>query len=211
MTVPGIIKNIIFDMGGVLVPLDPARCRRAFEALGAFNTAAYVRDFRTEDLFHDIETGAMTTPEFCSEVRRIDSLGVSDGEITAAWDALLLPSDDVRREGLLRLKSAGFRLFLLSNTCDIHWQSASKKLIPAPGRDINDYFERCFLSYELHARKPSPGIYAEALRLAGIKAPETLFVDDNAANTAAAEKLGMRVFHERPGHTWTEFLEGELS
>ncbi len=200
------IKNIIFDMGGVLVPLNPARCIKAFLALGAIKTAAYVRDFRTEDLFLDIEEGRMTTAGFCEEVRRKNSISAADGEIEAAWNTLLEPSSDECREGLLHLKSLGYRLFLLSNTCDIHWRHASRNLIPSPGKTIGDYFERCFLSFELHCRKPSPAIYAAVLRSAGIVPAETLFIDDNDANLSAAAAFGIRTFHEREGQRWNNAL-----
>ncbi len=206
MTVGSNIKNIIFDMGGVLILLNPARCVDAFRAVGARKTAAYVRDFRTEDLFLDIETGKMTTDEFCREVRRIDDIDVSNEAITAAWNALLEPSDEVRRTALLALRRRGYRLFLLSNTSAVHWEYASRELIPAAGATVGDYFERCFLSFETGKRKPSPEIYIETLCVAGIAASETLFIDDSETNLLAAEKLGIGTFHERQEHSWTDAL-----
>ncbi|MCD8281957.1 MAG: HAD family phosphatase [Prevotella sp.] len=208
MVCPRDIKNIIFDMGGVLVPLAPERCIASFCRLGAVRTADYVRECRTEDMFLDIETGAMTTAAFCASVRRLDNIDAADNDITAAWNDLLLPSGSIRRGALECLRERGFRLFILSNTCEIHWLRASSELIPAEGKHIADYFERAFLSYELHCRKPAPEIYSAVLELAGIRADETLFIDDNPLNLSAAATLGLRTFHERTEHHWFD-LSGE--
>ncbi len=204
------IKNIIFDMGGVLVDLHPERAIAAFEALGATEVALYIREFRMEDLFLDLEMGSITTPEFCAEARRIANIDAPNEAIIAAWDALLDPSDDPRREALLRLKGAGYRLFVLSNTCDIHWQSASLRLIPSEGRSIDDYFEHCFLSYKMHCRKPSPEIYLRAMEEAHLVASETLFIDDNETNLISAAALGINVFLEHEGHRWKDIITREL-
>ncbi len=197
-------------MGGVLVDLHPQRCIEAFEKLGARDVATYVREFRTEDLFYDIEVGRMTTEAFCEEVRRVCHISASDEKIAAAWNALLEPFYDNRSELLLNLKAQGYRLFILSNTCALHWQYASQKLIPARGRSIDDYFERAFLSFELHNRKPAPSIFIDTLEQAGINADETLFIDDNELNIRAAADLGFHTFYESDNHSWKDFLPQHL-
>jgi len=204
------IKNIIFDMGGVLFDLNPLRCVEAFEAIGAMNTAVYVREFRTEDLFHLIEVGGSSTEDFCDEVRRIDGIGAGDDEIVEAWNSLLEPTPAVKREELKRLKDAGFRIFLLSNTNDMHWQRA-KSLITNSEHDIGYYFEKIFLSYEMGLRKPHRDIFVQTLDDAGIKAEETLFVDDNVMNVRAAEQLGIIGFHESADHQWVNLLRREIA
>jgi epoxide hydrolase-like predicted phosphatase len=204
------IKNIIFDMGGVLFDLNAKRCVEAFEAIGAKKTAVYVREFRTEDLFHLIEIKNDTTEEFCQEVRNMDGIDASDEEIITAWNALLEPTPGEKRDELMRLKSDGYRLFLLSNTNDMHWQKA-KKLITNSEHDINDFFERIFLSYEMGVRKPHKEIFLQVVTDAGIRPEDSIFVDDNAMNIAAAEKLGMRTFHETADNKWVEKLRKEIA
>ncbi len=200
------IRNIIFDMGGVLVALNPSRCIAAFEALGATAVARYVRECRTEDLFYDYEIGLLTPAAFCAAVRRLSGISAPDTAILAAWDTLLEPTTAARREGLRRLRAAGYRLFVLSNTCVNHWQYASQQLIPAAGERIDDYFEQVFLSYELHCRKPSQEIFLTALARASLSADETLFIDDSAPNLAAAAAAGLHTFHERADHSWIDIL-----
>lgn len=197
-------------MGGVLFDLNAKRCVEAFEAIGAKKTAVYVREFRTEDLFHLIEIKNDTTEEFCQEVRNMDGIDASDEEIITAWNALLEPTPGEKRDELMRLKSDGYRLFLLSNTNDMHWQKA-KKLITNSEHDINDFFERIFLSYEMGVRKPHKEIFLQVVTDAGIRPEDSIFVDDNAMNIAAAEKLGMRTFHETADNKWVEKLRKEIA
>ncbi len=203
------IKNIIFDMGGVLFDLHADRCIDAFEALGAYKTASYVRDFRTEDMFHLIEMSSGTTAQFCDEVRAIDGIKASDEEITSAWNALLGTTSLHKRQILLLLKDEGYNMFLLSNTNEIHWNRA-KNLIAGEEHDIHDFFDRIFLSYEMNLRKPDPEIFRRVLSDAQICPEETIFIDDNALNVAAAGELGIHTFHETDGHHWEDLLTTAL-
>lgn len=200
------IKNIIFDMGGVLVDLKGERCIKAFESIGAKETAQYVRECRTEDLFYDIEIGSISTHDFCNEVRMMcPDCNVDDEDIIAAWNALLDPTTNEKREMLLELKEKGYHLFLLSNTNDMHWQHC-RNIIPAEGKTIEEYFEQVFLSYEIGMQKPYAEIYDHALKAAGLNPDETMFIDDNEVNVHAASKLGIHPFHEKEGHRWVESL-----
>ena len=200
------IKNIVFDMGGVLVDLNGERCIDAFEAIGAPEVATYVRECRTEDLFYDIEIGSTTTEDFCDEVRRMSACTADNDSIIAAWNALLEPTTSEKRELLLRLKAAGYHLFLLSNTNDMHWQAAKSHLVPGEGHCIEDYFDGVFLSYELGMQKPLREIYEALLNQTGINPDETMFVDDNEVNVHAASQVGIHPFHERDGHRWVQLL-----
>lgn len=204
------IKNIMFDMGGVLFDLNATRCIEAFEAIGASKTAGYVRDFRTEDLFYLIEMSSGTTAQFCNEVRTLDGISASDEEITVAWNALLEPTPQRKRDELLALKADGYRLFLLSNTNEIHWQRA-KTLIAGTEHDVSDIFERIFLSYEMNLRKPDKEIFRQLMTVSGISPEDTLFIDDNAANIEAAQQLGISTFHETDGHRWIDTLKTFLA
>ena len=119
------IKNIVFDLGGVLVGLDGQRSIAEFDALGCERVSEYIREHRTEDLFYRIELGLITTHEFCEEVRQMTATSASDEEMVGAWNALICPVTARRREALWSLRESGYRLFLLSNTNDMHWQLCS--------------------------------------------------------------------------------------
>ena len=190
------MKNIIFDLGGVLVGFDRQRSIDAFERIGCGKVADYIRDHRTEDLFYRIELGAISTHDFCEEVRQMTATNADDEAIIHAWNVLLTPVTENRLQRLRELREKGHRLFLLSNTNDMHWQYC--------GHQLDGCFERVFLSYEMRLVKPDPQIFAEVLRQADIKACDTLFIDDNADNIAAAASLGIQTFHNQNIDDWTK-------
>lgn len=198
------IKNIIFDMGGVLVGLDACRCIQAFHKIGCEKIAYYVEKHLTEDLFLDTELGRISQHEFCNEVRRITSSQASDEEVAWAWNELLDPIPARKLAFLDSLKKRGYRLFLLSNTNITHWSRCRDDFFTLSGKTASDYFERIFLSFEMHLAKPSTEIFNEALRIAGVQAGETLFIDDSAENCKAAESVGMAVLHETTGDTFLD-------
>lgn len=187
------IKNIIFDFGCVLVNLDKHRCIEAFNAINASEVSVYVDEARQEDLFLQLELGTISISEFCDEVRRQSPRCVAtDDEIVAAWASLLVDVPLRRLHRILDLKSR-YRIFLLSNTNAIHWDMAENIFFSQEGHCVSDFFEKTYLSYKMHLTKPSEEIFQQALRDADILPQETLFIDDSAANCAAAERLGIRV------------------
>ena len=193
------MKNIIFDLGGVLVGFNRQRSIDAFERIGCEKVADYIRDHRTEDLFYRIELGVISTHDFCEEVRQMTATNADDEAIINAWNVLLTPVTTERLQRLRELREAGHRLFLLSNTNDMHWQYCEHQL--------DGCFERVFLSYEMRLVKPDPKIFAEVLRQADIEACDTLFIDDNADNIAAAASLGIKTFHNQNIDDWILHIE----
>lgn len=192
------IKNIIFDLGGVLVGLDKNRCVAAFRKIGADDIAYFVDEHRVESLFYDSEVGNITQEEFCGRVREITGKAIPDGDIVWAWNELLTGIPDFKKERLLQLRGK-YRLFLLSNTNVMHWTKCARDFFPYRDWGVNDYFEQVFLSYEMHLIKPSDGVFLRVLDEADIKAEETLFIDDSADNCRAARGLGIRTFlNEKP-------------
>ncbi|MCI6159966.1 MAG: HAD family phosphatase [Prevotellaceae bacterium] len=188
------IKNIVFDFGGVIVNLDRQRCIKALNSIGAQNIACYVDECRQEDLFHDLEIGHINRKEFCEAVRN-KSAGckATDEDICWAWGQLLTDIPAYKTVWLRKLKEH-YRLFLLSNTNEIHWQLF--------GHHIEDCFEKSFLSYKMHLLKPDAEIFQRVLADASIKAEETLFVDDSKVNCDSAERLGFGSMWAKDGGEW---------
>ncbi len=185
------VRNIIFDLGGVLAGLDGQRCIDAFDALGCEKVSYYVEHHLTEDLFYDIEVGNISTKDFCDEVRRITGKNVSDEQIVWTWNQLLTGISERRLEKLLRLRDK-YHLFLLSNTNDMHWQLCVDDFFAYRGNRVENFFDRIFLSYKMHLSKPSKDMYEEVLRQANIQPAETLFIDDSKTNIEGASPLGIQ-------------------
>ena len=200
------MRNIIFDFGGVLVNLDRTRCIDAFTRIGAGAIAGYVDECRQEDLFHDLEVGDTGVGQFCDAVRQAcGGCNATDEDICGAWDALLTGIPRRRLDKLAELKR-DFRLVLLSNTNPIHWRKAVDDYFTQGGLNVNYYFEKTYLSYEMRMLKPDEEIYRKVLDSSGMDAGDTLFIDDSKANCAAAERLGITSMHVTCGDEWTERL-----
>jgi len=203
------IKNLVFDFGGILVGLDKHRCIAALNSIGAFEISVYVDECRQEDLFHDLEMGHITVPQFCDEVRRKSPRCLAtDEQIAWAWGELLTGIPISKLKMLESLKQH-YRLFLLSNTNVIHWERSVNEFFRDHEWGINDFFERLFLSYEMGMVKPDAEIFSTMLAEAGLKAEETLFIDDSAANCASAVSLGINVLHDKEGEKWMNELKVE--
>ena len=151
------IRNIVLDWGGILIDLDDQRSIDEFHRIGAREVAKYVEECRVEDMFLRLELGQIDTAQFCREAREQDPVySGSDEALCYAWNVLLAGIPEHRLQRLEELKSHG-RLFLLSNTNEIHWEYARRWWQP------EQYFEKIFLSYEMHQVKPSREIFEQIL------------------------------------------------
>lgn len=195
------IKNIIFDLGAVLVNLDIECCVRAFEHFGAENVASMIKNHHLTDLILDTELGNIDQQTFCNRVRLLVEKNLSDKDIIGAWNALLTGIPNKKKQRLLDLRKQ-YNIFLLSNTNYMHWQKCANDFFPYKGFGVKDYFNAIFLSYEMHLYKPNPDIFKEVLLQANIVAKETLFVDDRAENCLAASKLGIHTYQNEHPDDW---------
>lgn len=197
------VKNIIFDLGGVLVGLDMQRCINAFVKLGAGQAMKYAVGHFHDTMFYGYETGQFGEREFCDRLRSEAGISASDEAIKEAWNKMLTVIPDVKKRRLLNLR-LHYRVFLLSNTNETHWRYCADHLFPMGGHGVKDYFDRVFLSYELHLSKPDTAIFREALRLADVKTEETLYIDDSVENCDSARSLGMLTFHNAHFNDWID-------
>lgn len=203
------IKNIVFDLGGVLVGLDKDRCVNAFYKVGLKDIAYYVDECRQEDLFHELELGSIGITEFCDEVRRRTDCDVSDEQICWAWNQLLTDMPAMKIEKLLSLHDR-YRIFLLSNTNPIHWHKCMDDFFPYKEWSTDDYFEQVFLSYKMHKVKPDDEIFMQMMKEGKMKPQETLFVDDSKVNCEAARKLQIKTLNVKANSDWTEIIDSIL-
>ena len=195
-------KNIIFDLGNVLVKLNPEGCIGAFKAIGMGELVDSNPQSEGMKLMSKLGVGMITTEEFCEAARKLTGTDVTNEEIINAANKMLVEIPDEKKERLLQLKKAGYRLFLLSNTIDVHWGYCVEHLFPYQNHGVEDYFEHCFLSQRMHLAKPDARIYEVVIRQANIHPDETLFIDDLKENCEAAEKLGIHTFQNVKFDDW---------
>ena len=202
------INNIIFDLGDVILNIDVPIASKSFADLSGREQSEIVSIFKENELFRQFETGLMDEPTFRNYVREILNFpDLSDEAIDTAWNSLLLDLPPERVE-LLRKLATRYRLFLLSNTSSIHITQVNKILEASTGvKKLEDLFEIVFLSYEMGLMKPDTRIYQDVLDKAGLKAEETLFLDDNADNIRGAAQLGIETIHVQKPVTILEYLK----
>ena len=103
-----------------------------------------------------------------------------------------------------RLRAEGYSVMLLSNTNPFLMKWARSNAFCDEGRPITDFFDRLYCSYELKLYKPDPAFFRYALNGAGIKAEETLFIDDSQTNLDSASSVGIHTMLARTDVDWTQ-------
>jgi len=197
------IKNIIFDLGGVILNIDFARTETAFRLLGWDQFSNHINQFHITHLFEQYETGQIEDDAFVKGIQELIGKPVATDKIIAAWNALLVGFPPERIELLKQLKSR-YRTFLLSNTNSIHHDEFQKRLFEEQGVYLEDLFERTYYSHRAKLRKPSASIFELVLKENNLQPSETLFVDDTALNFPEAARLGIQIYHLTPGTEITE-------
>jgi len=184
------IKNIIFDLGGVIVRLDKNACIESFRKLGFEDFGRILNEFVQKGPFLDFEMGLITDDEFRAFIRQNITKDVTDSDIDKAMSDFLVEIPVNKLGTILKLKNS-YNVFLLSNTNPIAIK-AVKPFFETGGMTMEDYFHRMFLSYQMKLAKPDVEIFAKVLDVASIKAEETLFIDDGPANLYSASLLGYK-------------------
>ena len=200
------IRNIVFDLGGVLVDLDFKAAINGLQQAGFANVKEQLLAFDHEGIFKKFELGEMTADEFRTAIRENSTVTLTDEEIDALWNAMLLEIPREKLELILDLRGK-YMVYLLSNTNSIHWDYVCKNAFNYRGFRVNDYFEETFLSYEMHLAKPDKAIYEKVLQDANLLAEETLFIDDSEANCKAAEEVGIHAHHYHIGDDLSKVFE----
>lgn len=200
------IKNLLFDLGGVVIDIERQRCVDAFTRLGLADADSYFGDYAQTGIFMQIEDGSIGTGQFHSALREKLPEGTSDAAIDAAFQAFIVGIPAHRLESLRALRRQGYRIYLLSNTNPIMWNGIIASEFRKEGLTREDYFDGMTTSFEARAAKPDAEIFHSLIRETGIKPEETLFFDDSEINTRAAEALGFRTAHVRVGTEFTDYL-----
>lgn len=201
------IKNLIIDLGGVLVDFENKRCIEEFEKIGLSNADKVLPTFKQKDFCQNYEKGLITSDEFRDEIRKqIVNEDVSDLLIDSAWISIL---DDIPRyklDLLLKLREH-YMVYLLSNTNPIHWQWVCEFSFPYRGFRVEDYFEQIFLSYDMHMLKPDKQIYKTVIEATGINPEESFLIDDSTENCEMAKSLGFSTYTPKLKENWSFLFE----
>lgn len=186
------IKNIVFDLGGVIIDLDRKKCLDAFETILGFpDFETFLSAYLQKGFFADFEEGVIDAAEFRKQVRKhATRKEVTDNDIDFALCEFLAGIKAEKGTLLLELKKRGYKLYLLSNNNPIAWKYSRELFREGVGMEIGEVFDALFCSFEMKKLKPGKAIFEQMLSRADIQAGETLFVDDAAANIETAGGMG---------------------
>lgn len=200
------IQTIIFDYGAVLFDINHQLTIQAFIDLGIFNAVELFGHKQQAGLFDTFEKGLCSPEEFRAGLRAWIGKDISDVELDEAWNKMLLGIPKGKLELLNQVKAA-YPTFLLSNNNQIHYDWIQDYLKREYRLDsISPYFIKDYYSHQMGMRKPDAEIFEFVLKEQGLKAEETLFIDDSPQHIRTAEALGIQTLYL----TYIDLLEPEL-
>lgn len=204
------IKNLLFDLGGVIMDLDRNRCVEAFRALGMANPDELLGVYGQKGIFLALERGDVTAQQFRDAVRPMFAAPVTDEQIDTAFNQFLIGIPPHRLRQLRDLRNS-YSVNLLSNTNPIMMESRIAEQFRQEGLEMADYFDAIVASYIARCYKPEPEIFAYAASHCGIDPAETLFFDDSQANVDAARACGYQAVLVPEGAEFMDILNEYIS
>lgn len=205
------IKNIIFDLGGVIMTIDQNEALRRFKELGVADIESRLDPYTQTGIFGDVEEGKITAEEFCVALSRIVGRTLSFDECKYGWLGYRKEVPQRNLDVLKRLRGNGYRLILLSNTNPFMMSWALTKDFDGGNGSLEDYFDALYLSFRLGVMKPNLRFFQTVTDNEHIQPEESLFVDDGPRNVEAARRLGFNTMCPVNGEDWTEKLMEMLS
>jgi putative hydrolase of the HAD superfamily len=177
-------KFLYFDLGKVLLDFSVNQMLDQMAAVAGV-TADQVRAVLFDNgLMRQHETGRLSSREFyeafCTATQTLpdfDRLAMAAADIFT----LIRPMLPL----VAQLRQAGYRMGILSNTCETHWPHCHRRY-----RIVAEAFDVFALSYQIGALKPDAAIFHAAAELAGCRPEEIFFVDDIAGHVAGARAVG---------------------
>jgi putative hydrolase of the HAD superfamily len=190
---------VIFDFGGVLFEIDYDLPAIAFEKLGFPGFRDLYTQAAQNPIFDLLETGQVSNEEFMAFLHAFVPTASRD-EVEHAWNVILLHIMPEEVAVVQRVRNAGYRTFLLSNTNAIHVDAFEKMI--EERMDIVSFksaFEAIYYSNELGLKKPHPETFLNVCERNNLIPSETLFIDDSLQHVAGASEAGLQAYHLKPG------------
>jgi len=187
---PAPVELVVFDLGNVIVRVSHAAMAKALAARSSdprFQDPRRVLAMAFDDregLTVGFDEGRLTAGAFHRAVADRLSLSVSFGEFAACWNTGFEENREVT--ALVRRLHGRYRLMLLSNTNELHYDHLARRL------PVLSLMERQFLSFKLGMRKPDRALYERVVADSGVKPERMVYIDDIPAYTRAAAELGIQ-------------------
>lgn len=200
------IKNIVFDFGGVIADISRNQAVQAFLELGLKDADTRLDKYHQTGIFQELEEGKLSADAYREELGKLCGRELTEAETRRAWLGFFVGVDSRKLEYLLELRK-NYRVYILSNTNPFVMSWARSPEFSQAGKPLDDYCEKLYLSYQIGYTKPARQIFDFMVEDSGILPAETMFVDDGAANVGIGKELGFKTFQPANGSDW----RGELS
>ena len=201
------VKNLIFDLGGVILDLSVARTLESFSQLSKHSKEEVENLYVRTPGFLEYEKGFLDDSSFRDFVRATFSISASDEQIDDSWNAMLRGIPAIKLDLLTRLQGE-FQVFLLSNTNGIHLQHINEVMLPGikGAKNLDSYFHKAYYSHRMGKRKPDADIFEQVLEENHLVPEQTLFLDDYAVNIEGAKALGIKTIHVTSPHLILDYF-----
>lgn len=200
------IKNIVFDLGGVIITLNRDEAVRRFLEIGVDSAEELLDPYHQKGIFLELEEGKISKQEFYDQLKKIAGKEIPDDRIDYAWFGFLQDIPAYKLKMLEELRER-YNLYLLSNTNPIIMGWARSPEFTEKGKSLDKYFDKLYLSYEMGVTKPHQSIFEHMIKDSGIDPSETLFIDDGLSNIEIGEKFGMKTFQPKNGEDFRYIFE----
>ena len=201
------IKNIAFDLGGVVLALSLEGAIKTFEKMGLLDARQRLDAFQQKGVFADLESGRITTEEFRVAMCHLTGKEISMQDCYEAWHGYVDYVPQQNLNTLLRLRQKGYQVCLLSNTNPFMMVWAESPEFDGHGHPLSYYFDKLYLSYQCGIMKPAPEIFQMMLEGQNALPEDTLFIDDSKTNVKVAQSLGIHTLCPQNNEDWTRFPE----
>ena len=192
------IHALIFDIGQVIVRVDPLNMAKAFARRVGKEPEVLLRDIEKDAALRDFQEGRLTPEQWHEHLSRRLGRRLPFQEFYTAWNQAL--REPLLDEDLFARLRERYRLVLLSNTDPIHVDYMDEAY------GFLEYFPIHLFSHTLGASKPSEVVYRRAIAAAGVAPERILYIDDIPAYVEAGRRAGMQVYRfQSPGALWSEY------
>lgn len=192
------IKNIIFDLGGVVIDLQRVMAVDALDRLGIPDSSSLLGEYEQKGPFLMLETGEITSSELYDILLPQCKKGTTCNDISDAFEEFLRSLPVERLRLLDNLRKQGYKLYVLSNTNPIMYNHWIDNAFRADGKSINDYFDGIVTSFQERMCKPNPELFQRVIDRYNLNPEETLMLDDSEANVKAAKSVGLKAIRILP-------------
>ncbi|NDV64787.1 HAD family phosphatase [Bacteroides sp. 224] len=200
------IKNLVFDFGGVIVDINRENAVKRFEAIGVSNAEELLDKYHQKGIFLEVENGRITAEEFCKKLGKMCGKEISYEEARQAWLSFFVNDPQYRLDYIAELRKK-YKVYILSNTNPFVMSWARSPEFTSQGKPLDDYADKLYLSYQVRQVKPDKEIFEYMIKDANLNPDETLFIDDGAANVKMGRELGFLTLQPINGKDW----RGKLS